>query len=105
MSLIVKKVVQEHTYILELNGILDISTTHYIDPYLENMEEIEILVIDFSGLEFIDSTGIGSILNAIFLSQEKGFILKFQGIDEMTHTVFETVGLYQILEAAQGEVV
>ncbi|MCM3443391.1 STAS domain-containing protein [Metabacillus halosaccharovorans] len=105
MTLIVEKEVRESTFILKLNGILDISTTNHIDPYLENMEGFEMLIIDFSGLEFIDSTGIGSIMNAIFLSQEKGFKLNFQGIDELTHTVFETVGLYQILESVQGEVV
>ena len=66
---------------------------------------METLIIDFSGLEFIDSTGIGSIMNAIYLSQEKGFKLQLKGVDELTHTVFEMVGLYQILEALQGEVV
>jgi hypothetical protein len=44
-------------------------------------------------------------MNAIYLSQEKNFKLRLQGIDELTHTVFDTVGLYQILEAFHGEVV
>ena len=72
---------------------------------LEELGNIETLIIDFSGLEFIDSTGIGSIMNAIYLSQEKSFKLQLKGVDELTHTVFEMVGLYQILEAFQGEVV
>ncbi|KLV22888.1 anti-sigma-factor antagonist [Niallia circulans] len=105
MSLTVKKELQESTITLKLNGILDISTTNLIDPYLADIGHIEALIIDFAGLDFIDSTGIGSIMNTIFLSQEKGFKLKFQGIDELTHTVFETVGLYQILESVNGEVV
>lgn len=105
MEFSVEKEVRGSTLIFKLNGMLDITTTNLIDPYLEEIEQIEILIIDFSGLEFIDSTGIGSIMNSIFLSQEKGFKLKFQGIDELTHTVFETVGLYQILESVQGEVV
>jgi anti-anti-sigma factor len=105
MTLTVEKEVQELTITLKLNGILDISTTNLIDPYLEEIVDIETLIIDFSGLEFIDSTGIGSIMNAIYLSQEKNFKLQLKGVDELTHTVFEMVGLYQILEAFKGEVV
>jgi anti-anti-sigma factor len=103
MSLTVEKEVQSSTTILKLGGILDISTTNHIDPYLEEIDEIKTLIIDFGDLEFIDSTGIGSIMNAIHLAQEKNFKLEFQGVNELTHEVFEMVGLYQILEAVQGE--
>ncbi|WML49526.1 STAS domain-containing protein [Neobacillus sp. PS3-34] len=105
MSLTVRKDVQGGTTIFTLKGILDISTSSVIDPYLDDLGDINILVLDFSELEFIDSTGIGSIINAIYLTQEKNFTLKLQGIDELTHQVFETVGLYQILNAIQEEVV
>ncbi|KIL27588.1 STAS domain-containing protein [Bacillus altitudinis] len=101
----IKKEVQASTTTLYLHGILDISTTGSIDPFLEDMTKVELLVIDFSGLDFIDSTGIGSIMNAIYLSQEKEFTLRLQGIDDLTHQVFEMVGLYQILDALNGEVV
>ena len=104
-DLTVKKEVKDLTTILRIKGILDISTTNRIDPFLDEIEKIEMLIIDFSELEFMDSTGIGSIINAIHLSQEKGFKLKLQGINELTHSVLETVGLYQILNAIQGEVV
>jgi anti-anti-sigma factor len=104
MSLVVEKEIKEQTLILKIKGVLDISTTHVIEPYLEEIEHIETVILDLSGLEFIDSTGIGAILNAIYLSQEKNFRLKLQGMDELTNNVFETVGLYQILEAIQGEV-
>jgi anti-anti-sigma factor len=106
MNLKVEKEVQETTLTLLISGILDISTNNVIDPHLEEInDEINMLIIDFSGLEFIDSTGIGSIMNAIHLSQEKQFKLRFQGVHELTHQVFEMVGLYQILEAVQAEVV
>jgi anti-anti-sigma factor len=103
MELTVKKKVEGSTVIIQLNGMLDITTTNIIDPYLEDINDIQTLIIDFSELGFIDSTGIGSIMNAIYLSQEKKFKLKLQGVDELTHQVFETVGLYQILDTIQGE--
>jgi anti-anti-sigma factor len=105
MNLEIEKEVLDLTTILKIKGVLDISTTNIIEPYLEEIDKIDILIIDFEDLGFIDSTGIGSIINALYLSQEKSFKLKLQGIDELTHIVFETVGLYQILEAFQGEVV
>jgi anti-anti-sigma factor len=104
MSLAVEKEIQEQTLILKIKGVLDISTTHVIESYLEEIDHTEIVILDLSGLEFIDSTGIGAIMNAIYLSQEKNFRLKLQGMNELTHNVFETVGLYQVLEAVQGEV-
>jgi anti-anti-sigma factor len=98
MELTVHKEVQEQTTTFILKGMLDISTSKVIEPYLNDIGDIKVLILDFSELEFIDSTGIGSIIDAIYLSQEKNFTLKLKGIDEAIHEVFETVGLYQILD-------
>jgi anti-anti-sigma factor len=103
MSLTVEKKVQENTLILQIKGVLDISTAHVIEPYLEGIDPIETVILDFSDLELIDSTGIGAIINAIYLSKEKNIQLKIQGMNEITHHVFETVGLYQVLDALKGE--
>ncbi|TKC15351.1 STAS domain-containing protein [Robertmurraya kyonggiensis] len=103
MELIIQRIQTGSTKTLKLKGILDISTSSIIEPYLEELDSIERLIFDFSELEFIDSTGIGSIMNAIYLSKEKNFKLAFHGVDEMTHQVFETVGLYHILEEIHKE--
>lgn len=105
MSLVIIKETLERTTILKVKGILDISTTNIIDPYIEEMDDVDTLIIDFRDLEFIDSTGIGAIMNMIYLSQEKNFRVKLEGINDVTHSIFETIGLYQILEAIQGEVI
>lgn len=105
MELSVQKEVNGTTTFLYLNGILDITTTHLIEPHLQELEEtMELLIFDFTSLDFMDSTGIGSIINAIHLSQEKRFKLKFQGVNEVTDQVFDLVGIYKILEALNGEV-
>ncbi|THE10612.1 anti-sigma factor antagonist [Bacillus timonensis] len=104
MELTIRKEYENLTLILYLEGILDISTANIIDPYLEEINDIKTLIIDFSKLEFIDSTGIGSIMNAIYLTKEKGFKLRLQGEDELTRQVLETVGLYEMLYALQEEV-
>lgn len=104
MELSVNKVFQDTVLFLEIKGILDISTSNLMEQHLESINNIEMVVLDFTKLEFIDSTGIGAILNAVYLSQQKNFKLKMQGIDELTNEIFETVGLYRIMEALQGEV-
>jgi anti-anti-sigma factor len=98
MELNVKKEMHGSKMTLKLKGVLDISTSNSIDPYLEDIKDIEVLIFDFNELEFIDSTGIGSIMNAIFLSQEKNFSVVLQGVDDMTKEILEIVGIYQILD-------
>lgn len=105
MGLTVEKEVEGSTVTLFMKGMLDISTSNVIAPYLKEIHEgVSVLIIDFSELEFIDSTGIGSIIDAIHLSQELNFTLKLQGVNQLTHDVFEMVGLFEILEVINGEV-
>ena len=101
MGLKVNVEVQPEVTIFKLKGILDISTNKVIDSYLNNLSNTKEVILDLSELEFIDSTGIGSIINAIYMSQEEHFILKLTGVDESIQEVFETVGLYQILKTIQ----
>lgn len=103
MELTVEKEVRDLTIILYLKGMLDISTTNIVYALLEEIDDIEHLIFDFSGLEFIDSTGIGAIIEAFHLAQEKSFTIKLQGVNVLTDHVFETVGLYAILKTLQGE--
>jgi anti-anti-sigma factor len=105
MGLIIEKGELGTTTVYKFKGILDISTANVLDPLLEDTGGINILIFDFSELDFIDSTGIGSVINAIYLSQEKNLHLKFEGMNELTHQIFETVGVYRILDAIQREVV
>lgn len=105
MGLIVQKEVKDSTLILSLKGILDISTSNKMEPYINEISDIECLIFDFNELEFIDSTGIGSIMNAIYLSKEKNFKLILRGVDELTDEVFRTVGLYYVLETIQEDLV
>jgi len=105
MSLNIEVKKEDSQLSLYVKGILDISTVHIFDSYLTDLQNIDVLVIDFSALEFIDSTGVGSIINTIYLCQDKKFKMILQGIDEEIHHVFETVGLYKVLDAVQGDVI
>jgi anti-anti-sigma factor len=106
MDLIVTQQKNDSTTIFKIKGTLDISTTNLIEPHLKKLDDdVRNLLFDFSELEFIDSTGIGSIIDAIHLSQEKNFRIQFQNVNEETEQIFDILGLYEILKAVQGEVV
>jgi anti-anti-sigma factor len=105
LELTVQKECLDEKVVLNIKGILDISTAHVFENYIQGIENVKELVIDFSNLEFIDSTGIGMIMEAIYLSQEKQFVIKLTGIHEPIYSILETVGLFKVLEAVQGEVV
>lgn len=89
--------------IIRINGIMDISTMDVFLNQLEKLPEVASIILDFSNLEFIDSTGIGAIMEIIYLSQEKNFSVDLQGMDESTRQIFEVVGLFTVLRALQKE--
>ncbi|MCP8615729.1 STAS domain-containing protein [Salirhabdus salicampi] len=88
---------------LYLMGELDITTIAEFNDSLKQIEDCEKVVIDFSKITFMDSTGIGSIMEVIYLSQSEGFSLLFENLNEELQEVFETVGLFQLLKVVQGE--
>ncbi|MBA2870384.1 anti-anti-sigma factor [Anoxybacillus calidus] len=101
MALSIQKESSNGTTVLKIHGILDISTAFILEQFIQELENVRELIIDFSNLEFIDSTGVGVIIEFIYLSQEKNFTIRFQGIDEQTYEIFETIGLFKVLEAFQ----
>jgi anti-anti-sigma factor len=105
MALGVQMEFSNETAFLKVQGILDISTTHLLEEYIQKIADVKELIIDFSGLEFIDSTGIGAIMEMIYRSQEKQFRIKLEGMDKQIYEILETVGLFKVLETIQGRAV
>jgi anti-anti-sigma factor len=105
MALDVQMEFSNETAFLKVQGILDISTTHLLEEYIQKIADVKELIIDFSGLEFIDSTGIGAIMEIIYRSQEKQFRIKLEGMDKQIYEILETVGLFKVLEMIQGRAV
>lgn len=71
MGLTVQKEIQDQSLTLYIKGVLDISTAHVFHAHFNEIGNFQVLTIDFSYLEFIDSSGIGEIIDLIYLSQEK----------------------------------
>jgi anti-anti-sigma factor len=92
---------QNDAVTLLLQGELDISTIGILQQHIQQLEDISKLIIHLSRLSFIDSTGIGAILELIYLSKENGFSIELQGMNDNIREVLETIGILRVLEAVQ----
>ncbi|WP_170163496.1 STAS domain-containing protein [Brevibacillus gelatini] len=97
MSLVMKEEINGSILNVQVIGLMDYST---VDNFMvEIPDNITKIVIDFSGLDFIDSTGIGSILSIIHAAADRGIVVTFEGLNKETDELFELVGVYIIKEA------
>ena len=88
--------------LLELRGILDFATIGvFNERAMAWPPDVEAVTIDFSGLEFTDSTGIGAVIGAIYAASERGASVRFVGISEPIYDIFQTVGVFHILQTLQ----
>jgi anti-anti-sigma factor len=105
LMLIIDTQYKESVCIIVVEGVLDIATVDILHERVDQFEfeQISSLIIDFSKLLFIDSTGIGAVLRVIYLARDKGFSVQFDGMDENVKDTFETVGVMRVLAALQKE--
>lgn len=94
--------------ILFFNGTMDISTAHMFneDQLLhESDQAYHTILLDFHQLEFIDSTGIGSIMEIIYYCKEHDKSIQFRGLDDLNRELFDTIGILHLLNEFKGEMV
>lgn len=91
--------VKESTYLVKLTGLMDYSTVDGFEFQIP--EDVSKVVVDFSELDFIDSTGIGAILSIIHAAFERDVYLEFVGLNEIVKDLFRTVGVFDIMKALQ----
>ena len=90
--------------IIAVSGVLDYSTMDYFNEEIKKIDPgINKVVIDFTELEFIDSTGSGSIINFVHEANEKNFSVELTGISQEVGEIFETIGVYQIMQSLLKE--
>ena len=95
MTIEIKKNVNET--IIEVVGRLDTITAPALDKTIgENISEIQNLVLDFKGLEYISSAGLRVILSTQKKMKLKGN-MKLVGVCEEVMEVLEMTGFADIL--------
>lgn len=104
------KSINEHSGVLELSGRLNAASSAALKDEVKRQvaEGRKDLVIDLSGTEFIDSSGLSALISGLKLCRESGGSLLICGLTEQTMTVFRVTMLvkvfpiYQTREEALG---
>ncbi len=95
MTIEMKKNLEET--ILEITGRLDTTTAPVLDKTInEELKDVENLVLDLKGLEYISSAGLRILLNAQKKMQKVGS-MKLKNVSEAVMDVFEMTGFADIL--------
>ena len=84
----------DQTLTVRLEGDLDIYTTGELHQELQRMEPGQKnLVIDLSGLKFIDCAGLHELVELRRRAESRGGILMLVGVPEKVHRVIVLTGL------------
>lgn len=94
--------VGEKTMIIKIEGDLDIANNELLLEYIEKVKEtnhLSTLILDCEGLTFIDSTGISSVNQLIYLSDEKGYFFRITGLNQDIRQIFDHIGIFTMIKA------
>lgn len=94
-ALSMRRAVEGDACVISLYGELDLASADSFELELRHAERGEApgVVIDLSSLEFLDSTGLRAILNALRRMQERGKQMTLLRGPRQVHRVFELTGL------------
>ena len=89
--------------VVKLAGEFDVACEEYFEAALGPLEEPgSSVVVDLSGLSFMDSTGLNQLIAAHERSRRVGFRLAIVPGDAHIRRTFELTGLDQILPMVDG---
>ena len=88
--------IQDEVFIARLYGELD---HHSVQPLREEIDAMALqnrpkqLILDFTGVGFMDSSGIGLVMGRYKLAQELGAELRLCGLTAPTKRVMQIAGM------------
>ena len=88
--------IQDEVFIARLYGELD---HHSVQPLREEIDAMALqnrpkqLILDFTGVGFMDSSGIGLVMGRYKLAQELGAKLRLCGLTAPTKRVMQIAGM------------
>lgn len=86
---------------LKLIGELDISTIELFRTSLENIHsKASRVVLDFNEVQFVDSTGVGGLVQAIRKLEENSVSVQVQNIPQEVFEVLDLLGIPELLGEA-----
>jgi len=84
--------------VLSLEGRLDASSAKDIKEKVDSLstESRVNLVIDMAGVDFIDSSGLGSLVSSLRTVNKQGGDIKISALQAQVRSVFELTRLHRI---------
>jgi anti-anti-sigma factor len=83
---------------VKFEGDLDIEGTEIVeDKLIPSLENYKMVHLNFVGVPFVDSTGIGLLINLVQTLGEKGSKVTISNVKEEIQEVFELLQLSEIL--------
>lgn len=94
----IKSRIENNTGVILLIGELDIASVELFKSGIENIRsQIENLIIDFNHLDFLDSTGVGSLVQIIRKLKDGGVSSKVVNISLDVFEVLDLLGIPELL--------
>ena len=83
--------------VLKIAGRLDTTTAPQLESELKaSMGGVELLVLDFAGLEYLSSAGLRVLLSAQKVMNKQGEMV-IKNVNETINEIFEVTGFIDIL--------
>lgn len=100
MNLDIQVEEKETESVARVTGEVDVYTASKLKETLIPLAEKENhrLVIDLSGVEYIDSTGLGIFIGALKAAEKSGSTLKLTGLNDRVRRLFEITGLHEVID-------
>ena len=97
----IKYLNNEDSICAELSGELDEYSAEYVrislDDLLNKTNSLKKLILDFSGVSFMDSTGIGVLLGRYNKFSRCDIDMFIKNPTSYVNRIFEMTGIYQII--------
>ena len=94
---------QDDEATLSLSGELDIATAPAVRSHFNTLDEHRTVVLDLAGVTFIDSSGLGLILECQGQAAAKGASLILRNPGPQAQRLFEVAGVRQALHVEEPE--
>lgn len=93
----INKIKDGKTLVIELEGRLDTVSAPQLEAELKSdLSGTEILIFDFSGLEYLSSAGLRVLLSAQKVMNRQGE-MKIKNVNSVIMDIFEITGFTEIL--------
>lgn len=85
--------------VLGLSGALDMKISHDVDGLLSAIIDLaevgKPIIIDLGKVDYISSTGVGSLVMALTRARKRNITLKLRDITDKVRSVFDLLGFLQ----------